>query len=215
LSLATCNAFPDASERLDDDLVFTSAAPNADFKAYQTFAVDPDVHLATVREDGTVESTTLERGESDAIVARVATNLEQRGFRRVSPNETPDLGITLTAISGLAVGAVTGYWWGTYAWYWGFPGWGYYYPYEVAYAYRTGTLVLETVDLVAGRKLYPGGALPDASLPDAGPGSGGLPVVWGMLAYKAFVDDDSSVRTQTVTTAIDQAFIQSPYLGRE
>jgi hypothetical protein len=53
---------------------------------------------------------------------------------------------------------------------------------------------------------------------DAGtepPKPGGLAVVWAMAGYRALVENSKSVRLQNALNAIDQAFVQSPYLKAE
>lgn len=209
LVLAGCLAYPDSSERIDDDIVYTNGANNTDFGEYKTFAIDPTVHVAAVQADNSIDSETLDQEVADQLVAQTVKNLTDRGYTQVEATESPDLGVTLTAISGLAVGVVSGgYYWGYYGYYWGYPGYGYYYPYNVAYSYRTGTLVIDAVDLASTA-----GQLP-APVGDAGPGPGALPVVWTAAAYKAGVDVDnvSQAGVKRAQQAIDQAFKQSPYL---
>jgi hypothetical protein len=208
LLLGGCFAYPDSSERVNDDIVYSQGAKDTDFGAFKTFAIDPSVHLAIIQADGTVESDTLDQEAADELVAQTVSNMEDRGYTQVAREETPELGITLTAISGLAIGVVSGgYYWGYYGYYWGYPGWGYYYPYQVAYAYRTGTLVIDLVDLKST------GGVPPAN--DGGPPRpGALPVVWTAAAYKAAADieEPSSAGVRLAQQAIDQAFNQSPYL---
>jgi hypothetical protein len=208
LALTGCFAYPDSSERINDDIVFTNAAKQADFTSYQTFAIDPTVHVAEVQADNSIESKTLDEDVAADLVAQVVSNMEDRGYTKVDQAAQPDLGITLTAIDGLAIGVVSGgYYWGYYGYYWGYPGWGYYYPYEVAYAYRTGTLLIDLVDLE-----NTGGLPPDPG--DGGIRPGSLPVVWNAAAYKAAADiqNASAAGVKQAQLAIDQAFKQSPYL---
>jgi hypothetical protein len=220
--LAGCISYPDSSERIDDDIVYTHRA-DRNFGLYKTFAVDPVVHLAAVQADGTVEPATLDKATSDALVAQVVSNMKARGYEQVASSQKPDVGLTLTAISGLASGVVSGaYYWGYYGYYWGYPGWGYYYPYQITYAYKTGTLLIDLVDLVNSEgKFRQDGGIAAA---DAGtaPVPGALPVVWTAAAYKADVDVKNLNDVITVSNAgviraqqaIDQAFKQSPYLQR-
>jgi len=215
LCLSGCLAYPDSSERIDDDIVFTARAPQADFATFKTFSIDPVVHLAKVLADGSIEPGMLDPTVSAALVAQVVLNMTQRGYVQVDSTAKPNLGLTLTTISGLTVGVVSGgYYWGYYGYYWGYPGWGYYYPYNVAYSYRTGTLIVDMVDLAKSDGLYPrDGGLPVVG--DAGPPPpGALPVVWTAAAYKADVDVDNITNAGTLRAqqAIDQAFKQSPYL---
>jgi len=212
--LAGCLSYPDSSERIDDDIVYTHRA-DRNFGLYRTFAVDPVVHLAVVQADGSIISSALEQAAADALVSQVVSNMKARGYEQVGSTQKPDVGLTLTAVSGLAAGVVSGgYYWGYYGYYWGYPGWGYYYPYQIAYAYRTGTLLIDLVDLVNSDGKYRGdGGIPNT---DAGPPPGALPVVWTAAAYQADVDvaNPTNAGVLKAQQAIDQAFKQSPYLVR-
>jgi hypothetical protein len=211
LCLASCFSYPDSSERLNDDIVFTGHANESDFSKFKTFAVDPVVHVATLNADNSVDTTDADGKVSDEVIAHVVDLMEKRGFMQVNATEFPDLGVTVTAISGTQVGAVTGgYWGGYYASYWGFPGYAYYYPYNQYYTYQTGSIVVDMADLASGRDLL----MKQSSEPDD-VGPGGLAVVWAMIGYKAYVEDDVSAKVNSANDAITQAFDQSPYLKRD
>lgn len=210
-----CVAYPDSSERFDDEIVYTAHASEANFTSYSTFAINPTVLLATVEQDQTVEKGTVDQALSNAVVTSIASSLQQRGYRQVDPKDDPDLGVTVTAINGLVEGSVTGgYWWGYYGTYWGFPGWSYYYPYDVDYSYRPGTLIVDMADLTGARSAYLNGS-DEANSGDSLMQAGGLPVVWTMVAYRAYVDESTSVRVSYATSAIQQAFAQSTYIRSE
>ena len=82
--------------------------------------------------------------------------------------------------------------------YWG-PGWGnWYYPYPVVYSYSVGSLLTELVDLDT----------PAASKADAK-----LPVLW--TAYMSgLLSGSDKFDTQLAVRAIEQAFVQSPYVKK-
>lgn len=211
LLLSGCFGYPDSSERVDDDIVFTTRSEKVDFGSYKTFAIDPEVRLAEVQADNTVEPGTLDPATSAALVSQVALNMMQRGYVQVDVSAKPSLGITLTAISGLVAGTVYGgYYGGYYGYYWGYPGWGYYYPYPIPYAYETGTLAIDMIDLGVAEQVV----RRDEATVDAGTGAGSLPVIWAAAAYKAGVDIEKSTPAgvKNAQNAIDQAFKQSPYL---
>jgi hypothetical protein len=215
LLVSSCRSYPDSSERYDDNIVYTAHASDVSFNSFQTFSVDPEVHLATLEEDDTVETGSVDKALGDMVIASVVSNMQQLGYSQVDAGDNPDLGLTVTAINGLVSGSVTGgYWWGYYGAYWGFPGWGYYYPYSVDYSYRPGTLIVDMVDLNSARKIYPSEPdMSDPGAPNARPG--GLPVVWTMVGYQAYTDQSSSVRAADATSAIQQGFAQSSYLGSQ
>jgi hypothetical protein len=196
---------------LDDNIVFTGHAKESDFTRFRTFAVDPVVHVATLNADNSVDTTDADGKVSDEVIGNLVKRMEQRGFMQVNATEFPDLGVTITAISGTQVGAVTGgYWGGYYASYWGFPGYSYYYPYNQYYTYQTGSIVVDMADLARGRDLL---SQQSSEPDDVGPG--GLAVVWAMVGYKAYVADDVTSKIDSANEAIDQAFDQSPYLKKD
>jgi hypothetical protein len=93
-------------------------------------------------------------------------------------------------------------WWLDYPGYWPSGYWGdwtgWYYPYPVTYTYTTNALIAEMVDLTA--------------VPAAGE-SKPLTIVWssyigGPASSSIYVD------VRRMRSAIDQAFVQSPYLKR-
>ena len=148
----------------------------------------------------------LSRDHDDLILDLVADNMADAGYTREMDPETSgaDLIIMVSAIGveKTEYWAVTD-WWGYWGWYpgWGYPGYpgygpgyGYYYPptYVGTTEFDQGSLVLTLVD------------------PNAGEGEI-LPVVWsgvvrGLLGYGG--------ESARITRGINQAFTQSPYLGR-
>lgn len=213
LGTPACFFYPDSSERVDDDLVITARKPKADFGAYKTFAVSPTVKVLEVEADGDVETKDADPDIAEPVLERLVKNMKSRGYEQTDDKTTADLGLSVTAIQGLVIGASYGYWGGYYGYYWGYPGWGYYYPYPTYYAYEPGTLIIDMADLDAAREMYPDGLPEKPADPSEGnPGPGGVPVVWTMAGYRAYVDDSDTVKVTQANAAIDQAFDQSPYL---
>lgn len=208
-----CLVYPDSDERIDDDLVITTYAPKAEFDTYKTFAIKSDITLFDTKADGEIEKEMVDEEFASKIIDRLASKMEARGYEKVEMADNPDLGLSITGLSGLVVGSVS-YWGGYYGWYWGYPGWGYYYPYDVYYAYEPGTMVIDMVDLAKanGEWPRPPDGRPEGEDP---PAPGSLSVVWLMSAYRAYVDDNKSGKLEQINDAIDQAFDQSPYLKAE
>ena len=91
------------------------------------------------------------------------------------------------------------YWWDSYPGYWG-PGywgnWGYwYYPYNIVYSYHVGSLLTEMVDLRG-----PQGQEKK------------LTVVWNSF-MSGLLTGSNTINTALAVQAIDQSFVQSPYLN--
>ena len=125
------------------------------------------------------------------------------------------MNLQLNAATVESVGA----WWGAPGYagapsYWGYPTAGYYAPWSYStVAYKAGTLIIEIVDLRDGVVV---GAL-DASVgpPGAEAGaSGGLKVIWAAYAHSVTTSLLGSFGPEALA-AIDQAFLQSPYLQRQ
>jgi hypothetical protein len=98
------------------------------------------------------------------------------------------------------------WWWGYpgYNWWYGYWGnwtgaWnGWYYPYPVVYSYSVGSLLVELVNL-------------KAPLPKSADAK--LPVLW--TAYMTgLLSGSDKVNIELSTRAIEQAFVQSPYLKK-
>jgi hypothetical protein len=212
VALGFSGCYQASSEPPTDDSVVTGHSPDANFGSYLTFAIDPTVHVAAVQADDTVETTDADPRMSEGVVNRLSDKLMRRGYNRVLNEEDPDLAVTITAIGLLQSGAVnSSYLSRYYSSYWGFPGWSYYYPYEIHSAYETGSLIIDMADLRNAPKSKPV-RTPE---PDDDFASNGLAVVWTMIGHKAYLDEHGTSRVSNATQAIDEAFAQSPYLTRE
>jgi Domain of unknown function (DUF4136) len=215
LAIATtsgCVAYPDSEESYDDDIVVTGYDKKVAFEDYKTFAIDPVVHIIKLSEVGDPEVSDLDPKYADPIIAETVKNMEDRGYQQVESSEDPDLGISITGLSGVVTGTVS-YWYGYYGYYggyWGYPGYGYYYPYTYAYAYRTGSLITEMVEL-KGLEPPP----EDGDEGEDGENIRTIPVAWASVAYQVLLDDGAAANTTWAKSAINQAFKQSPYLGSE
>jgi hypothetical protein len=197
-ALSSCATRPNADELAADTVVATRFAPEVDFGSFDTFALNPTVSV--VRDVG--EAGTLAPETAAGLIDRIAANMSARGYRQVAPSERPSLG--LQASVNIEFNAVTtvypGYLWGAPGYagapaYWGYPGGGYYAPWSYSTTvYKGGTLVVECVDLR-----------------DAAPTR--LEMVWAAYAH-AIAEELAMSLTPEALSAIDQAFVQSPYLKR-
>lgn len=203
-----CVAYPDSDESFDDDIVVTGYDKNVAFGEFKTFSIDPTIKIVKLSEVGEPEITDMEEQYADPIIQAVRDNMEDRGYDEVPVEDAPELGISLTGINGIVTGTVGG-WYGYYGYYWGYPGWGYYYPYTYSYAYRTGSLVTELVEL---DKLPPPDEIEDGE--DNGDDIRAIPVAWASIAYQVLLDGDA-VNAAWAKDSVDQAFAQSPYLESE
>jgi hypothetical protein len=190
---AACQPEPDNLKLLDNLVVETNYDTDANFDAYQTYTLKVDtVGFISNQYSDTILVTPRHSTLPRTIVNQIKSNMTQRGLERVEQNADPDLGIIVFIVNDINVFQQVVY-----------PGYYYpsnYYNYYSYYAYpyvqtsvtNTGALVIEFVDLknkTADNKVK---------------------VVWS--SYMADIVSTVDRETQT-KDGIDQAFVQSPYIG--
>ncbi|PWU02481.1 MAG: hypothetical protein C5B52_05305 [Bacteroidetes bacterium] len=185
----SCRKTPDYDKLSVDFVVQTSKDPDANFKNYKTFSIPDFIKLRTTNPNDTIWD------DQDAIklLDQVSQNLISRGYTKVDLGANPDLGVTMTAIKDLNIGVIyPGWWWGYWGCYWGYCYYPPYYPWGAIYTIPTGTLIVDMIDLK-----------------DAG-NEQKLVVKWGsvMSGGLGYTNDD----IQLGIKAIDQSFVQSPYI---
>lgn len=198
VTFCACHPEPDNKLLIDELVVATNYDPNADFSSYSTYAIPTDT-IGFISE--TSNDTIIVAGESSfprPVLNAINKNLNARGYSRVAKNENPDLGINVLVVNDfnlfqqVVYPGYYGYPGNFYSGYYGYNSW-YYYPYVNTYAYNTGVLIIEIVDLK--------NRTPDNK----------VKVVWD--AYMGDVYSTLDLEKQALN-AIDQAFIQSPYIGK-
>lgn len=174
-------------------LVYTAPAKDIDFADFQTFNI-PDSILVIGQSAKPYYSVSP---DAKAIVAQFISNMDKLGYSYTSDREAADLGIQLTYVvktERFVQYYSDPYWWLDYPGYWSPGYWGnwsrFYYPYPVSYTYTTNALLTDMLDLTVES---------DDEKP--------LEIIWS-----SYIGGPTS-NLRTMQTAIDQAFIQSPYLG--
>lgn len=196
LALASCQKEPSLSSLHDDYLVYTAYDTATDFSAAGTYFIPDSILLI----GNSAKAVYWKDDNARQIVNAIVTNMDARNFRRVDVREEADLGIQLSYVERVTyyVGYDNPYWWWYYPYYWS-PGYwgdwtGWHYPFPVYYGYTAGSLLVEMVDIEEapqqGRK---------------------LPVVWNTF-IGGLLTSSQSVNLQRTLDAVDQAFVQSPYL---
>ena len=180
-------------------LVYTSPSKDVDFASFRTFDL-ADSLLIIGQQAKPVYS---QSNEALYLIQQVRTNMENLGYIYTPDSPDADLGIQMTYIiktERYVKYYNDPYWWLDYPGYWPSGYWGnwtgFYYPYPVSYTYTTNALITDMVDLTGVEK--EGTA---------------LEVVWtsyigGPAGSSVQVDVDR------MKTAINQSFVQSPYLKR-
>jgi hypothetical protein len=201
-----CYSPPISEERLQESIVITTRDETADFGAYRTFFVRPEIRVldestldkgTTVDDDGTsVETELLSADLADPLIAETRENLIARGYTEASVLEGVDLGVELVYLRTI-VSDYYCYYWGDWG-YWGYPGATYYYPYGcTGSAWQSSMLVTNAVDLAAA-------ARDEADQPLRG--------IWFSGVYGVEAESAQFVAARAVA-GITQAFNQSPYFA--
>lgn len=210
LLMASCQKDPDMSKLSDDFVVFTDYDKSAKFDSFSTFYVPDSVMVIGNDEKPAYWTAT----EADDVIMTLVKNMESRGYTRTLAKEDADLGVQVSYVESTHFftdfnnnDLYYPHWWGGYPGYWrpGYwgPSWGntwndWYYPYSVTYSYKVGSLLVEMVNLKTPLPKITGAK---------------LPVLW--TAYMSgLVSGSSKLDIQLTTRAIEQAFVQSPYIKK-
>ncbi|MEN8194868.1 MAG: DUF4136 domain-containing protein [Bacteroidota bacterium] len=185
----------------DYDVVITRYDKETDFNTLTTFSlVDSVFHITGDTTES--DSDLLSRDYDNLILSTIRTNMLDLGYTEIadpSDQNEPNVVIVVQALGT----QVDQYWaggyypgWGYPGWGWGYPGWGwggYYPPYVGKSTYYVGTLFIDYFDVAASE------GEPNDNL--VAPWSA---VINGLL--------DAGQTEDRLTSTIDQAFNQSPYL---
>lgn len=199
LLLAACHKEPYPQDVDNEYLVYTSPGKDVNFTQYQTFDIADSLLVI-----GQSQKPLYSQSQSAlAIIQAFRTNMEKLGYIYTPSNPDADLGIQVTYIvktERFVQYYDNPYWWLDYPGYWPSGYWGnwhgFYYPRPVTYTYTTNALLTDIVNLTEEEE-------------DGKP----LEILWtsyiGGPAGSSVQND-----VKRLTSAIDQAFAQSPYIGR-
>ena len=198
VAFCSCQKEPSTSDLHGDYLGYTADDTGTDFSAIDTYFLPDSILLI-----GGSDRTEYWKDESaQEIIATVAAAMDNAGYTRTYDKAAANVGIQMSYVEQVTyfVGYNNPYWWWYYPYYWT-PGYwgdwlGWHYPYGVYYGYTAGSLLTEMLDLEAdqqsGKK---------------------LPVIWDSFAG-GLLTGDSSLNLQRTLDAVEQAFVQSPYLSK-
>lgn len=189
---------PDSADQLD--IVYTNFDSGFNFSAPATYSM-PDNVILIDRETLENPGTTPPLADfiiSQAILNRIRSNMTARGFTQVSEFNDPDLIILPSIAVGDRVFFNYDWWfWGWYypnfspEWEWVYPG---YLPSAIT-SVETGTVLLQMTN------------------PKGLTSQNQIPVHW-ISVINGIVSGSSGDNSNRIVRAIDQAFVQSPYLTR-
>ncbi|MEZ0541081.1 DUF4136 domain-containing protein [Fibrella arboris] len=114
--LTACNstATDDLSPQ-DSNVIITNYDRQADFSQYKTFSLPDSVIVESNDSYGQSAQPTEQR-----FVSRVATELTNRGYTRVTAGQPADLGVAVTRVDNVYTGVTTNPYAGYYGNYWGY-----------------------------------------------------------------------------------------------
>lgn len=188
LSLWGC--YPDGAEYYEDtDVIYTTYDVDFDFGSRQTYALPDKIVVDVEIDNGDTTFVYMKDIYATPILQAIESNMSNYGWTKVAISATPDMVITPAAMKNTTV--FYSYW---YDWWYGgwYGGWGWYYPpYYTVSSYTTGTVVITMSD-------------PNVDNPVDRSEASWLMVGNGLVS--------GSYTLSRVTDAIDQAFLQSPYL---
>ena len=196
LLVFACQKEPYSQDVDGEYLVYTAPAKDVSFENYQYFDMVDSVLVV----GQTKESYYSQSDNALALIQAFRTNMRNRDYIYVPDSPMAQLGVQLTYVERTERFVQyydDPYWWLDYPGYWPAGYWGnwtgWYYPYPVTYTYTTNALIADIVDLTSGEE------------------DGKLKIVWscyigGPASYSLNYD------VKRMTQAIDQAFVQSPYI---
>ena len=197
-ALTSCREDPDLGDLSSDFLVFTNYDGKADFNRFTRYYMPDSVMVI-----GDTKDPEYWTGSKAAdILKAYEDNMQACGYVRTDDKSEADVGLQISYVQSVAyfVDYRNPYWWNEYPGYW-LPGywgdWGYwYYPYPVVYSYSVGSLLTEMVDLSTS---------PSADRK--------LTVVWNSF-LSGLLSGSDAFNMELTVRAINQSFVQSPYLIR-
>lgn len=191
--ITSCQKDPDTDKLDRNYLVYTNYDIDTDFSAIETFYVIDSILIIGNSE----KPTYWKNNNSQQIINAYNDRLESRGYIRVPESGEADVILQLSYINNTYyfTSFGPGPWWNSYPGYWNWGGWGWYYPYTFDYSYSTGSIIAELVNTNA----------PTAQ-------NDRLTVIWN--AYICGLLNGNNLSLSRTMSAIDQAFVQSPYLKK-
>lgn len=185
------SCYPAGPEYVEDlDVVYSTYDQEYDFKSQSTYSM-PDKIVTDVKIDnGDTTYVYMKDVFAAPILAAIDQNMDKLGWVKKDIATEPDVLITPSVMSSTTY--YYSYWYNW--WYGGYYGgyWGWYYPpYYTVSSYTTGSMILTMAD------------------PNVESVINQSPAVW-VSAANGLVTGYNDV--ERVVTAINQAFVQSPYL---
>lgn len=147
----SCQKEPDLSDMDGEFTVLTNFDVNADMSTASTFYIPDSILLIGSDSENPTYWTGI---NASNLVSEFVTNMEEFGYTRSTDKADADLGLQVSYIENdhyFADFFTPSWWWGYPGYwdpfYWGIGWGGWYNPIPVVYQYRTGSMIVEMVDL--------------------------------------------------------------------
>jgi len=194
----SCKPEADSLRLLDQLVVSTHYEADVNFGEYATYSMSTDT-IGFV-SNSNPNDTIIVQSQSTfprTVLNKVESNLDGLGYSRVAANENPDLRVNVYVVNDFNLFQQVVYPSFYYPSYYGYGyGYGSYYayPYVNTYSTNNGSLVVEILDL---RNIRPDNT---------------IRVIWSAYMGDVYSTIDLIKESEE---GIDQAFLQSPYLGKQ
>jgi hypothetical protein len=187
------SCYKDPLKNLSEDesrIYITNYDTSANFSSFRTFSIADSVAL--ISNNGNTRK--VRSGNDAAYIAAVENALQQRGFAKAAHDQHPDLGVTASRIMNNYTQILSyndyGYY-GSYwdPFYWGYPGYDYYFPtYYGTYNVNEEAVAIDIVDLKNVSQ------------------NNQLKAIWSGLIRGSGIDNPATIESQVM-----QLFNQSSY----
>lgn len=193
IALSSCTKDPLSNLTAEESRIYiTNRDSSANFSSYKTYSLADSVSLIDNGRFAGREATSWDVRVTSAIAAA----MNGRGYTRVARTASPDLGINVSRVYNTSTNVVNlGDYYGGYGgyydpYYWGYSGYGYYFP--STYGVYQSTEALLSVDVL--------------DLKNAA-SNGSIKGIWNGVIRGEGIFNSSSVQT-----GVQALFDQSPYL---
>lgn len=199
LVLTACEKEVSLSQLDADFVVSTDFDPEANFSTYSTYYIPDSILIMT----NSNEPEFWQANDAGQLIEAIVTRMDNAGYVRVTEKNEADLGLQTSLIrrTNIVVSQSGNPWWWGYPGYWSPGFWGpwnsWRYPFVIRSSFRTGSFIVEMVDLKTAK----------SRTDDA------LPVLWSSY-MTGLLSNSDRVNVQLASRAINQAFEQSPYIKK-
>jgi len=196
LLMSSCYKSPSTEDLTYDFVVATEYDSYANFSNYLTYSIsDTIAKISGNPNDSIITGTT-----ALSLVNEIKSQMDKRGYTFVERDKNPDLALIASVIETTNVQPTCQGWWGGYPGYyptgwWGWPNYGYWYPFCSYYLYDSGSFIIDMFDLKNTEE------------------NQNVKALWHSVSFGVLSSYDQTNLNLT-SDAINQSFDQSPYIQR-